>query len=149
MRAVRAYINYIPMGILVLQCFGWWIYQIPVSQNKARKTPFQYVLYLPPPERHIPSAWAKYGKTFLATGARFILRCKITNNFWNTQIYRKVFLIFAYFDAERRREDLHAQKNLHIECRFINFNTLSGLFWLAKVLRCCATYLHYEYKSCI
>ena len=33
------------------------------------------------------------------------LRCKITNNFWNTQIYRKVFLIFTNFDtsADRKR----------------------------------------------
>ena len=40
---------------------------------------------LPHPERHIPSAWAKYCKTFLATGARFILRCKITQKKWHTQ----------------------------------------------------------------
>jgi hypothetical protein len=29
----------------------------------------------------------------------YFLRCKITNNFWNTQIYKKVFLIFAKFDT--------------------------------------------------
>ena len=50
-------------------------------------------------------------------------------------------MIFANFDTERRTED-PCKKNLHFECRLINFDTLSGLFWLAKVLRCCATYLH-------
>ena len=74
-----------------------WIYQIPKCQNKARKTPFSICPVYHPPERHIPSAWAQYGKTFLATGARFILRCKVTQKKWHLQIKVPFFCIFITF----------------------------------------------------
>ena len=77
-----------------------WIYQIPGNQNKARKTPFSICpVFTPHPERHIPSAWAKYGKTFLATRAQFILRCKITKKKWHLQIKVPFFCIFIVFSA--------------------------------------------------
>ena len=58
-------------GHLVLQCFGLFM-NLPDSmcQNKARKTPFSICPVSYPPERHIPSAWVQYCKTFLATRAR-------------------------------------------------------------------------------
>ena len=93
MRALCAYINYIPMGILccnVLDACEFTRFQI--AKTKRVRRLFQYVLYLPPPERHIPSARAKYRKTFLATRAGFILRCKITTNIWLTQINCYFFL---------------------------------------------------------
>lgn len=54
MRALCAYLIYIPMGILVLQCFGlFWIYQIPIRQNKARKTSFVNMSYIYPHPKDI------------------------------------------------------------------------------------------------
>jgi hypothetical protein len=42
--------------------------------HKALMTPFSICPYFIPPERHIPSARAKYGKTF-------VLRCKGTKKY--------------------------------------------------------------------
>ncbi len=69
-------------------CFFWD--PIKRSLRGADTNAFMSCTY-PHPERHIPSVWAKYCKTFLATRARFILRCKITQKKWHTQICMSFF----------------------------------------------------------
>ena len=98
MRAQCAYITYIPWASCAAM---FWIIceftRFLLAKTKRVRRLFQYVLYLPPPERHIPSAWAKYCKTFLASRAQFILRCKITKKKWHLQIKVPFFCIFIAF----------------------------------------------------
>ena len=55
MRAVCAYINYIPMGILVLQCFGLYEFtRFRNAKTKRVRRLFQYVLYLTLPKDIFP-----------------------------------------------------------------------------------------------
>ena len=81
MRALCAYITYIPMGILCCNVLDYfWICEIPISQNKARKTPFSICLVFTPTRKTYSLSVGKYGKTF-------VLRRKITTFFWDMQIY--------------------------------------------------------------
>ena len=74
MRALCAYINYIPMGILCCYVLGksWWICEILTSQNKALKTPF-ICSHLPTPSRTYSLGVGEY-------------ECKDTKIFWNMQM---------------------------------------------------------------
>ena len=78
------------------------IYQIQGNQNKARKTPLSICPVYHPPERHIPSARAQYGKTFLATRARLFRSAVQRYNIF--LIYTRVNCIFFEFSSKGHKK---------------------------------------------
>ncbi len=52
------------------------------------------------------------------------------------QIYQKEFMIFANFDRETGRGSSY-KKNLHFECRFMNFDTFFWIIWLQTTALWC------------
>ena len=90
-------------GHLVSHCFGLAM-NLPDSmcQNKARKTPLSICPVYHPPERHIPSARAQYGKTFLATRARLFRSAVQRYNIF--LIYTRVNCIFFEFSSKGHKK---------------------------------------------
>ena len=93
MRAVCAYINYIPMGILVSQCFGLYEFtRFRNAKTKRVRRLFQYVLYLTHPKDIFP-------RRGLNTGAKVQQLFEICNTL---STFEQFFLTFLQFCLQNR-----------------------------------------------